>query len=62
MKKAKLQRIRIYGSIYNALTLTSYPGLDPEVNTNISQGARSLSNPGARLGFLPSRPFIHRRY
>lgn len=53
MKKAKLQRIRIYGAIYNALTLTSYPGLDPEVNTNMSQGGASYPTLGLDWGSYP---------
>ena len=39
IKKAGMSRLRIYASIYNALTLTNYQGLDPEVNTNTSQGS-----------------------
>ncbi|MBO9203326.1 MULTISPECIES: SusC/RagA family TonB-linked outer membrane protein [Niastella] len=53
MKKAKLQRIRIYGAIYNALTLTSYPGLDPEVNTNIEQGKTGYPTLGLDWGAYP---------
>lgn len=53
IKKAKMQRIRIYGAIYNALTLTSYPGLDPEVNTNISQGGASYPTLGLDWGSYP---------
>ena len=53
VKKAKMQRIRIYGAIYNALTFTSYPGLDPEVNTNISQGGASYPTIGLDWGSYP---------
>lgn len=53
MKKARLQRIRVYGAIYNALTLTSYPGLDPEVNTNISQGNAAYPTLGLDWGAYP---------
>jgi TonB-linked SusC/RagA family outer membrane protein len=53
MKKARLQRIRIYGAIYNALTLTSYPGLDPEVNTNMQQGNAAYPTLGLDWGAYP---------
>jgi hypothetical protein len=53
MKKARLQRIRIYGAIYNALTLTSYPGLDPEVNTNMAQGGAAYPTLGLDWGSYP---------
>jgi TonB-dependent starch-binding outer membrane protein SusC len=53
VKKAKMQRIRIYGAIYNALTLTSYPGLDPEVNTNISQNNAVYPTMGLDWGAYP---------
>jgi hypothetical protein len=32
--------LRIYGSIQNLLTLTKYPGLNPEANVNGSDGLR----------------------
>ena len=53
IKKAKLQRIRIYGAIYNALTLTSYPGLDPEVSTNMAQGGAAYPTLGLDWGAYP---------
>lgn len=46
-------RIRVYGSIYNALTLTSYPGLDPEVNTNTSQNSQLYPTVGLDWGAYP---------
>jgi hypothetical protein len=51
--KIKLTRVRIYGAIYNALTLTSYPGLDPEVSTNTSQGGAFYPTLGLDWGAYP---------
>ncbi len=53
ISKIKLSRIRIYGAIYNALTLTSYPGLDPEVNTNTQQGNAAYPTLGLDWGSYP---------
>ncbi len=53
IKAIKLTRVRIYGAIYNALTLTSYPGLDPEVNTNISQNKQPYPTVGLDWGAYP---------
>jgi hypothetical protein len=50
---AKMTRFRIYGAIYNALTLTSYRGLDPEVNTNTSQGGAQYPTTGLDWGAYP---------
>lgn len=49
----KLTRVRIYGAIYNALTLTSYSGLDPEVNTNTGQGGAFYPTLGLDWGAYP---------
>lgn len=50
--KAGFNRVRIYGSIYNALTITGYNGLDPEVSTN---GTRNgiYPTPGLDYGAYP---------
>jgi hypothetical protein len=53
IKAIKLTRVRIYGAIYNALTLTSYPGLDPEVNTNTAQGSAPFPTVGLDWGAYP---------
>ena len=34
LSKIGINKFRIYGSIYNALTFTKYSGFDPEVNVN----------------------------
>lgn len=51
--RIKISRIRIYGAIYNALTITNYPGLDPEVNTNTSQGGAQYPTTGLDWGAYP---------
>jgi len=52
-KKAGISRLRIYGAIYNALTFTSYKGLDPEVNTNTAQGGAQYPTIGLDWGAYP---------
>lgn len=53
IRRASMTRLRIYGSIYNALTFTKYPGLDPEVNTNMSQGSAQYPTLGLDWGSYP---------
>lgn len=50
--KAGFNRVRIYGSIYNALTITGYNGLDPEVSAD---GTRNgiYPTPGLDYGTYP---------
>jgi len=52
-KKAGISKLRLYGSIYNALTITGYSGLDPEVNTNPSQGGAIYPTTGLDWGAYP---------
>jgi TonB-linked SusC/RagA family outer membrane protein len=52
-KKIGMSRLRIFSSIYNALTFTNYPGLDPEVNTNTSQGPAQYPTIGLDWGAYP---------
>jgi TonB-linked SusC/RagA family outer membrane protein len=60
--KAGISNLRIYGSIYNALTLTGYSGLDPEVSTNNRQGQDAntgFPTPGLDWGAYPrARQFV----
>jgi TonB-linked SusC/RagA family outer membrane protein len=51
--KIHISKFRLYGSIYNALTFTKYSGLDPEVNTNTSQGGASYPTIGLDWGAYP---------
>ncbi|MEI6950243.1 TonB-dependent receptor [Paraflavisolibacter sp. H34] len=53
VKKMRINRLRVYGAIYNALTFTNYPGLDPEVNTNMNQGGTGYPTPGLDWGAYP---------
>ncbi|MBB3187970.1 SusC/RagA family TonB-linked outer membrane protein [Microbacter margulisiae] len=59
MKKAGMDHLRIYGSIYNLLTITGYSGLDPEVNANIAQNHNVYPTPGLDWGTYPrARSFV----
>jgi hypothetical protein len=51
--KAHISKFRFYGTIYNALTFTKYEGLDPEVNTNTSQGGAQYPTIGLDWGAYP---------
>ncbi|MCX6333348.1 MAG: TonB-dependent receptor [Bacteroidia bacterium] len=51
--KVHISKLRLYGSIYNALTFTKYEGLDPEVNTNTSQGGAQYPTIGLDWGAYP---------
>lgn len=51
--KLYISKLRVYGSIYNALTFTKYVGLDPEVNTNTSQGGAQYPTAGLDWGAYP---------
>ena len=51
--KVGIGKLRIYGSIYNALTFTKYPGLDPEVNTNTSLNSAQYPTIGLDWGSYP---------
>jgi TonB-linked SusC/RagA family outer membrane protein len=54
-----VNKVRLYGSIYNAFVLTNYSGLDPEVNTNTSQGGAQYPTIGLDWGAYPrARSFI----
>ncbi|WP_294071590.1 SusC/RagA family TonB-linked outer membrane protein [Proteiniphilum sp. UBA1028] len=55
----KINNIRLYGSIYNVFTLTSYSGLDPEVNTQQNANNARYPTPGFDWGTYPrSRQFV----
>ncbi len=53
IQKMKINRLRVYASIFNALTFTKYKGLDPEVNTNMSQGGAQYPTIGLDWGAYP---------
>jgi len=59
LDKAKIGNIRIYGSIYNVFTLSTYTGLDPEVNTNDNMNNARYPTPGLDWGTYPrARQFV----
>ncbi|WP_370479163.1 SusC/RagA family TonB-linked outer membrane protein [Tamlana flava] len=57
--KVGINKFRVYGSIYNAFTITGYDGFDPEINVNeqSNQGgafnAFNLPTPGLDLNAYP---------
>jgi hypothetical protein len=51
--KVNISKLRVYGSIYNALTFTNYLGLDPEVNTNTSLNSAQYPTVGLDWGAYP---------
>ncbi|MDR0542899.1 MAG: TonB-dependent receptor [Dysgonamonadaceae bacterium] len=53
VKKAGINNVRLYGTIYNLLTLTGYSGIDPEVNTNTAQGGATYPTVGLDWGAYP---------
>jgi TonB-linked SusC/RagA family outer membrane protein len=53
VSKAKISNLRIYGSIYNLFTLTSYSGLDPEVNVDPSHNSAIYPTTGLDFGTYP---------
>lgn len=59
MSKARINNLRVYGSIYNVLTLTGYSGLDPEVNTDPSHNNAVYPTTGLDFGAYPrARSFV----
>ncbi|MGN6542154.1 MAG: SusC/RagA family TonB-linked outer membrane protein [Ginsengibacter sp.] len=57
--KAKINNLRIYGSIYNLLTITGYSGLDPEVNVDPSHNSAVYPTTGLDFGTYPrARSFV----
>lgn len=59
LSKVKVSNLRIYGSIYNAFTLTGYSGLDPDVNTSQNVNSSRYPTPGFDWGTYPrARQFV----
>lgn len=52
LNKVGIKKLRFYGSIFNAFTITGYKGLDPEVNTN-AQSNDFFPTPGLDVGTYP---------
>lgn len=59
ISKIGMSNCRIYGSVYNLMTITGYDGLDPEVNSNSNQGNAAYPTIGLDWGTYPrSRSFV----
>jgi len=59
ISKFKMNRFRVYGSVYNVFTITGYSGLDPEVSANTSQNKQSYPTTGLDWGAYPrARSFV----
>ena len=59
MQKAGINNLRLYGSIYNVFTITSYSGLDPEVNSNTAANKAFYPTVGLDWGTSPrARSFV----
>lgn len=59
LHKIGINNMRIYGTIYNLMTITGYDGLDPEVNVNTSQGNAVYPTTGLDWGSYPrARSFV----
>ncbi len=59
ISKAGMSNLRIYGTIYNLLTITGYDGLDPEVNANANLGNSVYPTTGLDWGTYPrARSFV----
>ncbi|WP_437917885.1 SusC/RagA family TonB-linked outer membrane protein [Sphingobacterium sp. LRF_L2] len=57
--KVKLNRLRLYASIFNVVTLTGYSGLDPEVSANAATNNASYPTTGLDWGAYPrARTFV----
>ncbi len=57
--KVKINTLRVYGSIYNVLTITGYSGLDPEVNADPSHNNAVYPTTGLDFGTYPrARSFV----
>lgn len=59
LSRVKANNLRVYGSVYNVFTLTSYSGLDPEVNANANLNNARYPTPGLDWGTYPrARQFV----
>jgi hypothetical protein len=59
LAKVGMNKLRVYGTVYNLLTLTGYSGLDPEVSTNTAQGGAKYPTLGLDWGAYPrARSFV----
>lgn len=59
INKAKLNRLRLYASVFNVFTVTNYSGLDPEVSANAEANHAVYPTTGLDWGAYPrARTFV----
>jgi TonB-linked SusC/RagA family outer membrane protein len=59
LSKIGISSMRVYGSVYNVLTITGYSGLDPEVGVNNNANNSTYPTTGLDFGAYPrARSFI----
>jgi TonB-linked SusC/RagA family outer membrane protein len=59
LKKVGIGGLRVYGSVYNLLTITGYSGLDPEVGVNDNANSSPYPTSGYDFGSYPrARSFV----
>jgi hypothetical protein len=59
LSKARINNLRIYGSVYNLFTITNYSGLDPEVNADPLHNNAVYPTTGLDFGTYPRpRSFV----
>ena len=57
--KLHISNLRVYGTVYNLLTISDYSGLDPEVSTNGNLNNATYPTPGVDWGAYPrARSFV----
>jgi hypothetical protein len=59
LKKVGIGSLRVYGSVYNLITITGYSGLDPEVGVNDNANSSPYPTTGYDFGSYPrARSFV----
>jgi TonB-dependent starch-binding outer membrane protein SusC len=59
LSRLHISNLRVYGSVYNLLTITNYSGLDPEVGVNDNANNSSYPTTGFDYGSYPrARSFV----
>ena len=59
ISRLHISNLRVYGTVYNLLTISDYSGLDPEVSTNGNLNNATYPTPGVDWGAYPrARSFV----
>ena len=61
LKKASISKLRIFASVQNLFTITSYSGMDPEIGQSISSStgvAGGVTASGVDVGIYPYSRFF----